>query len=167
MREIATSIDIAAPAARVWAVLTAFETYPRWNPFITRIEGKAAEGTRLKLQIAAPGKSGMTFKPTVIAVAPGRHLCWLGHLLVPGLADGRHDLRIEDHGAGVRFHQSERFRGILVPIFGARVLDATRRGFEQMNAALKKEAESSIIYTLPDTAPNSGTIANAVPLSPS
>ena len=71
-------------------------------------------------------------------------LRWLGRLLVPGLFDGEHSFTIrplaEDR---VRFVQREEFKGLLVPLF-ARSLDAnTRRGFEQMNAALKERAESA------------------------
>jgi len=42
---------------------------------------------------------------------------------------------------GCRFHQTERFSGVLVPLFGAGLLEATRRGFEAMNVVLKARAE--------------------------
>jgi hypothetical protein len=74
--------------------------------------------------------------------APQRELKWLGHLLLPGLFDGEHKFHIEDHGETCRFHQSERFSGILLPLFGAAMFAATRRGFEAMNAALKVRAEA-------------------------
>lgn len=34
MRTLETSIDVEAPVNRVWEILTAFESYPDWNPFI-------------------------------------------------------------------------------------------------------------------------------------
>jgi hypothetical protein len=42
---------------------------------------------------------------------------------------------------GTLFVQREAFKGILVPLVGG-VLEKTRRGFEQMNAALKQRAET-------------------------
>jgi hypothetical protein len=85
----------------------------------------------------------VTFKPTVIEAEPDRELRWLGRLLLPGLFDGEHTLRIEPAGDGhVRFLQSERFNGVLVALFG-KGLEQTRQGFEQMNEALKRRAEAS------------------------
>lgn len=36
---ISTEIEIAAPPATIWAVLTDYERYPEWNPFLTKISG--------------------------------------------------------------------------------------------------------------------------------
>ena len=44
MRTIETAIDISASAERVWDVLTRFDAYPGWNPFITSITGIPREG---------------------------------------------------------------------------------------------------------------------------
>ena len=33
------TIDIAAPPKAVWAVLTDYDRYPEWNPFITNMSG--------------------------------------------------------------------------------------------------------------------------------
>jgi hypothetical protein len=87
----------------------------------------------------------MTFKPAVRAVEPNRELRWLGHLLVPGIFDGEHRLRIEPlEGGRSRFVQSERFRGALVG-FANRTLARTEAGFGQMNAALKARVEATAI----------------------
>jgi hypothetical protein len=84
----------------------------------------------------------MTFRPRVKQVSPGRKLRWLGHLFVPGLFDGEHAFRIELSGAGgIRFRQSEQFSGILVPLLPSQIYATTRRGFEQMNRALKDRVE--------------------------
>lgn len=149
MRRIASAIDISASAAQVWAVLIAFDDYPTWNPFVTRITGKPQESSRLLIRIEPPGRSGMTFKPTVVKVEPERQLVWLGHFLLPGLLDGQHELRIEARGELCRFHQSEEFRGLLMPLFGVAMLDATRRGFEAMNCALKRRAEALSVDHVP------------------
>ena len=86
----------------------------------------------------------MAFQPTVRIASAGRELRWLGHLLVPGLFDGEHSFRIEPVAdREVRFHQSEQFRGILVPLFPASIYEKTRRGFELMNLALKERIETA------------------------
>jgi uncharacterized protein YndB with AHSA1/START domain len=42
-KEIITEIEIDASPSQVWQVLTDFEKYPTWNPFIKKISGIAAE----------------------------------------------------------------------------------------------------------------------------
>ncbi len=82
------------------------------------------------------------YPPEVVKAEPNRELRWLGHLLVPGLFDGEHIFAIEPLGANpVRFVQRETFTGLLVPLFARRLHTETLRGFEEMNRALKIEAE--------------------------
>jgi hypothetical protein len=127
----------------VWHVLTDFGAYPEWNPFIRSIEGDARNGGKLTVRIEPPGGKAMTFKPAVLAAEPNRELRWLGHFLIPGLFDGEHTLRVEPiDERRSRFIQKERFKGILVPLFKS-ALDKTEVGFEQMNAALEKQAEAA------------------------
>ena len=134
-------MEIAAVPERVWAVLVDFDAYPEWNPFIRRISGDAAVGARLEVRIEPPGGRGMTFKPAVIRAEPDRELSWLGRLGLPGLVDGEHHFELLRRDNETLFVQRERFTGILVPLLG-RQLEKTRRGFEQMNDALKRRAES-------------------------
>ncbi len=142
-RQIETSIEIAAPPARVWGILTDFARMPAWNPFIKSVSGDLTTGSRLSVLIAPPGKSGMRFRPTVIAVHPERELRWLGRVLIPGLFDGEHYFRLDPiEGGQTRFTHGEKFSGLLVPLLGG-ALSATEAGFHSMNAALKKRAEGS------------------------
>ena len=66
MKQIATEIEINAPASRVWAILTDFARFADWNPFILRIEGQPHIGTRLKVTIRPPDWKPMTFRPLVL-----------------------------------------------------------------------------------------------------
>ncbi len=141
MLEFRTEIDIDAPVERVWQVLMDFEAFREWNPFIRRISGKAEVGARLDVTIGASGTRGMRFRPKVMKVAPNREFRWLGRVGLPGLFDGEHIFELKPLSSiGTRFVQRERFRGIFVP-FLARSLDRdARRGFEEMNRALRARA---------------------------
>jgi len=138
-----TRIEIDATPEQVWSLLLDFAAYPAWNPFIRAIEGRAESGARLKVRIQPPGRRAMDFRPLVQCVDPGRELRWLGRLLVPGLADGEHRLRVEPgpQGKTVFLHE-ESFRGVLVPLLRRSLSGDTRRGFEAMNQALKERAET-------------------------
>src|SRR3978361_1589127 len=108
MRTLESRIEIDAPVDRVWAIVNDAAAYPEWNPFIRKMEGTLQPGSRLTIRIEPPGGWGMTFKPTVQAVEPDKLVRWLGRLLLPGIFDGEHSLRLEainrDH---TRFIQSE------------------------------------------------------------
>jgi hypothetical protein len=144
MREIRTEIEIDAPVERVWEVLTRFEDFDDWNPFIVHAEGRPRLGERLTVTIRPPGRKASTFHPTVVAYEPNRELRWLGRLGVPGIFDGEHSHHVEPLGGGrTRYVQGERFRGVLVPFVGG-ILGATEEGFRRMNGALKVRAEAPI-----------------------
>lgn len=138
---IETRIDINAPPSRVWALLTDFAAMSSWNPFIRSISGELKEDARLSVLIAPPGKSGMRFRPTVLAVRPEQELRWKGRFLIPGLLDGEHYFMVEPIATGVRFTHGELFSGILVGLM-RNSLSATEEGFKAMNMALKERAES-------------------------
>ncbi|HLQ42528.1 MAG TPA: SRPBCC domain-containing protein [Thermoplasmata archaeon] len=144
MLELRTEIEIDAPVERVWAVLIDFERFPDWNPFIRRIHGNAQVGSRLDVLLGASGTRPMRFRPTVKAVVPNRELRWLGRLGLPRLFDGEHIFQIEPLGPNrVRFVQRERFRGLLVPLLARSLNRDVRRGFEEMNRALRERVTVS------------------------
>ena len=145
MRAIETGIDIAAPPWRVWRLLTDFDAYPAWNPFLTRVRGRPEPGAPLRVRVEAPGRSALVFTPRVVAAETGRELRWRGRLLpVPGLLDGEHAFHLERlaDGRATRLRHAARFSGLLAPLAGvAGVPQAARRGSQAMGAALKALAE--------------------------
>jgi hypothetical protein len=138
---ISTNIEINAPASRVWSILTRFDEYQFWNPFIRSIEGRAEVGARLIVKIAPPGQSPITFRPRVLVATPNRELRWLGRLLVPGIFDGEHSFVLKSRKYGCRFLHSEKFSGLVVTMAGVKLLRNTEQGFRAMNEALKSRAE--------------------------
>jgi len=85
----------------------------------------------------------MMFRPRVVAVDEARELRWLGRLLLPGVFDGEHRFALHPLAEGrTRFERGERFAGLLVPLVRGRLDGDTRRGFDEMNAALKARAQS-------------------------
>ncbi|MNJ86145.1 Polyketide cyclase / dehydrase and lipid transport [compost metagenome] len=140
--ELRTEIVIEATPGKIWGILTAFDRYPDWNPFIKFIEGEQKVGAKIRAQIAPPGAKGMTFKPTVLAFEKEKEFKWIGRLLFPGLFDGEHRFQLIDNGNGTcTFIQAERFKGILVPLFKKMLETNTLEGFHTMNRHLKEEAE--------------------------
>ena len=137
-KEIKTSIVINATPQTVWSILTDFENYPNWNPFISSAEGEIAVGEKLKIT-----DGGMGFKPKVLVADENQELRWLGKLLFKGIFDGEHIFIIEDNKDGtVTFRQEEKFKGILVGMFSKKLDRETKPGFQAMNKKLKELAEA-------------------------
>jgi hypothetical protein len=144
MLELRTETQIDAPVDRVWNVLMDFAAYPTWNPFLRRIGGRPEVGSRLDVEIGASGTRPMRFRPTVMSVVPNREFRWLGHLAIRGLFDGEHIFELAPVGSGsTRFVQRERFRGLFLPFLARRLEKDVRRGFEEMNRALRERATHS------------------------
>lgn len=144
MKTLNTEIIIHASIETVWNILTDFDVYPEWNPFIKSFTGNIREYERFEVQLHPPGGKPMTFKPRCLALKPHREFRWLGHLGIKGLFDGEHLFELESLKNGdTRFSQSEQFRGILVPLIWRMVGESTLEGFVAMNQALKQRAENA------------------------
>jgi hypothetical protein len=139
-KAIQTEVIIEAPSSKVWQVLTDFDAYPEWNPFIRQINGTAIPGEQLTARMNFGGRT-MTFSPTILVVQPEKELRWIGRIFIPGIFDGEHRFIIEPLGENqVRVTQGEVFNGLIVPFSGALLKD-TESGFKAMNQALKERAE--------------------------
>lgn len=138
-KEIKTEIIIQATPEEIWTILSDFENYPNWNPFITSINGRLEEGTKITVRIEPPNGKGMTFKPTVTKKVDNKEISWLGTFLFRGLFDGEHKFELIDNRNGtVTFIQSEKFKGIFVWLFNP---EKAKNGFYEMNRKLKEQAE--------------------------
>ncbi|RZT95389.1 hypothetical protein EV201_0008 [Ancylomarina subtilis] len=138
-KEIKTEILIHATPDKVWTILTNFENYPNWNPFIKSVIGEVKVGNKITVRIEPPKEKGMTLKPTVLIYEANNELRWIGRLLFPGLFDGEHKFELIDNGNGtITFRQSEKFKGIFVWFLN---VENTKKGFEEMNGKLKELSE--------------------------
>jgi hypothetical protein len=138
---IDTEIAIAAPPERVWAILTDFAGYARWNPNVVQVLGSLEPGSELRLKsVHVPGQAATDGIVTLVgAVFPKMH--WEGGHPDRSVLKGERLFRCEPEGSGCRFHQSELFSGMsaerLVLDFGARI----EANFRLFNEALKRAAE--------------------------
>jgi hypothetical protein len=141
MKNIQTEILILADTAKVWDVLMNFDSYPKWNPFITSISGEPKLGARLTVSINPPEGKGMTFKPTILTLESNKEFRWKGKLGVNGIFDGEHYFILEYLDKDItKFIHGEKFSELLVPLVG-KMLDKTKKGFQLMNESIKNECE--------------------------
>jgi hypothetical protein len=140
--QLRTEIQIAAPKAHVWKVLTEFSAYPEWNPFVVNIDGHLVPGSQLSVALSLPEGGEWKFRPTLLVCDPYRELRWKGKLGMERLFTGEHFFRVEETSDGcTRFIHGEDFSGLLVRFMGNQLTQASR-GFVYMNQALKRRVES-------------------------
>ncbi len=142
MIDVTVSTEIAAPAERVWRVLTDLPQFSAWNPFIRRVSGSTDVGEKVHVRVKPSLRIPLAFSAMILARKPNELLRWRGKMGLALIGSGDHTFAIEPLGAGrVRFVQREAFGGLL-PWLGARLVrrEATR-GFTAMNEALRARAE--------------------------
>lgn len=142
MRHISSEIIINSTPKKVWNILSDFDNYKNWNPFVKSIEGQVEEGKKFKITIQQPNSKPMTFSQKCLKFEKNKELRWLGHLLIPGIFDGEHIFELmQTKDGNTVFIQREKFMGILVPLFWKKLNKDTRNGFELMNHELKMRVE--------------------------
>lgn len=137
--EIRTETEIDAPPTVVWDILTDFDAYREWNPFIprARVDGQVVEGADIRIRVK-PGLVGVPVTAELTAVEPERELQWTGQLPVPGLFGGRHtfELAPTDDG-GTHLRHWEQFSGLLVSFL---VDNDLEQSYHDLNDALARRA---------------------------
>lgn len=144
-----TQVEIEAPASAVRAVLFDFGAYPKWNPFIIKVDGTVAEGSEIYVTVMPLGGPEINASAKVLSMAQN-HLAWEGSGMsqvgsgpvsvdIPGILSARHDFIIEELGPGrTLFHNNDDFSGAAVASYNMKPIKA---GLDAMNEALKKRAE--------------------------
>lgn len=142
-KAIDTEMEIHASPEKVWNLLTDFGRYGEWNPFIVRVDGKAAPASRLAVTIRPPLVDRMDFNLVLKELKAPREMIWTGQTLLPGMLDGEHYFRIvRVDGDRVVFSQGERYRGALLYLAWPVLKWSIPGSFNAMNAALRRKAES-------------------------
>ena len=140
--EVDTVID--APVEVVWKVMLDLDNYPRWNPFIVRVDrpnGRPAQvGDPIVLHVRFKNGQTNTSRERISrieapAVLEYGYIGWLHRI---GLLHGSRIQRLEPAGTGTLYHTEELLRGPLRSV----VFKGVRDGFRRHAAALKEYAES-------------------------
>ncbi len=141
MITIETEARIAATRERVWAVLTDYAGYARWNPYLVAVEGEARGGALLTVtSVPAPGAPAMTAPVDVVSVEPFT-MRWEGGMPDRARFRGDHWWVLEAEGDATRLRHFEHFTGSEAAAILGAYGDRIRANFNIFNAALKAAAE--------------------------
>ena len=100
MKQIDTEILINVSPAKVWEVLTQFDNFTTWNPFIKSVAGKKAAGEKLKATIQLPNRPAMVLRPVILVYKKEKELRWKGKMGIKGIFDGEHYFMLEEVAKG-------------------------------------------------------------------
>ena len=138
MRRFETSIDLAVPPARVWAVMCDIERWHEWTPSITSVQrlddGSVGVGSRVRVK--QPKLPASVFE--VIVWNPGRGFDWVTRS--PGL-QGLGSHAIAPIANGSRVTLSVTFSGPLSPLATFFLGGLTERYIKLEADGLKGRAE--------------------------
>ncbi len=141
-KSIQTEIEINASAEKVWQILSDFENFQTWNPFVIKVLGKPKVDEILQIEVRLPESRLLKFTPKVLVAEPNKELSWAGN--VPfGAFRGEHFYKIETISDNkIRFIHGEHFSGWLVRLIWAIDGKKIEKGYLIMNEALKLKAET-------------------------
>ncbi|MEP7355946.1 MAG: SRPBCC domain-containing protein [Anaerolineales bacterium] len=137
--EYSAGINIQAPPARVWKLMTHAADFARWNSTIKSIEGQIAPGQTIELIAAiAPTR---TFNLRIIEFVPEKKMVWSdGNAMFKGVRT----YTLAAKGANsTDFTMAEVYTGLMLPMIAGSLPDFGS-AFEQFVADLKREAEKAV-----------------------
>ncbi len=134
--ECRVTINVKAPASKIWALLTKASDFPRWNSTVTSIEGDIALGQKLKIKVPI---SERTFSPKVTELEPEKRMVWSDGAAPMFKGVRTFTLRPAADGS-TEFEMAEVFSGLMLPMIKGSLPDFGPP-FEAYAADLKREAE--------------------------
>jgi hypothetical protein len=151
-KTISSEVTVDAPVQTVWGVLTDFESYERWNPLQTSVQGHARLGAEIELALAAPSNDMEEFSSEITILRPNRKLAWVTHHVVPGISDREYEVILTPlDDELVRVSLQTRFEGLLVPFTSTA---EEQVGLDLMAEALERRVDDVTPGTTIRTAEN-------------
>lgn len=140
MKEFVTKASIRAAPQTVWAALIDGSEYARWNPEITRVEGRIALGETLKAHVILHGGGVRAVKVRVTEFEPVRRMVWTGGMPL-GLFKGQRTFTLLSRDGGlVEFTMYVRFSGPMSPLI-AKSLGDRQPDIDALASGLKAWVE--------------------------
>ncbi len=145
MREIRTEIEISAPVAEVWSILTNIDGWSEWSPIINRSSGKASLGSKLSITMMSKdeGKDGPEYNPIITNFDGPNSFRWRAKMMAEFVFTNDKVFELEETSVGTRLIHKELFSGMMVPMFWSSVEKEVPSMLNSMNEALKAKAEKN------------------------
>ncbi|WP_299452034.1 SRPBCC domain-containing protein [uncultured Microscilla sp.] len=134
--QYSVKVNIAAPAEKIWGLLTNAADFPKWNSTVEKIEGQIALNEKITVSVKL---SKRPFHLKVSELVPNKKMVWQS-----GAAafKGVRTYTLTDCADGtVDFEMEEVFSGFMLPLIAGSLPDFTQ-AFEDFAADLKMASEA-------------------------
>ena len=140
MKSFSTSVQINAPAEKVWEILTDASSWNQWNTTIERIDGAIVLGN--KVTIVTKLNPGHAFPLKITQFVPNQAMVWTGGMPL-GLFTGKRTYSIDRISeTSSEFSMNEVFTGLMAPLITRSIPDL-QPSFDEFANCLKSQAEST------------------------
>ncbi len=141
MFQIVIERNIAAGRGQVWHVITDFERYPEWNPFITSCKSSLEVGSPIAMKVRLLPGLILPQRETVRVNVKDERLEYGIRLPLGLLRSARtHELTAIDAG-GTRYRSGFTLQGPLAPLVKLLLAKPLRKGFQGMTDGVVAEAQ--------------------------
>ena len=141
-------LEIDAPAALVWRVITDLPAYPEWNPFVVACESSLDPGDPIRMRVHVFASFAQAQRETILDHVPGERLCYGLEGGALGALTSRRCHRVTSAGPGQSRYESDfELSGWLAPFVRALLGSRLRRGFDSMAEALERRALALVSAT--------------------
>jgi uncharacterized protein YndB with AHSA1/START domain len=137
------TVEIAAPAERVWQVICDLDRYPEWNPFVVACRSSLRVGDRIDMRVRVFPFFAQPQHETILEHEPGRRLCYGLPRRGSGALVSRRCHEVEAQGAArTRYVSRFELEGWMEPVVRRLLGGRLAEGFAAMSAAIGQRAES-------------------------
>ena len=143
MQEIKTEIEISAPPSEVWNIITDINKWQEWSPIINASQGDSSVGSELSITMMGKeeGKDGPKYNPIIKELNEPNYFRWRAHMLAGFIFTNDKIFELKETKSGTFLTHTEKFKGLLAPIFCGQMEKGIPPMLNSMNKALKELAE--------------------------
>ncbi len=139
---IDNEIEIKAPAAAVWQVITDFDSYSQWNPFVVQARSSLQPGAPIDMKVKLLGPVQRQVE-IILDVREGEGFSYCMKPFPLGALSSRRSHEItplaEDR---CRYRSHFELQGWMMPLVRGLMRGALERGFGSMTQAIGQRAEA-------------------------
>lgn len=133
---------IAASPAVVWKFVGDFATYPAWNPFTPKVEGKCAAGELVQVTVRLGGEP-FTMPRRVLTADADKCFCWTGAAWYSVFTPGQRSVTLQAQPDGSTLVIDDEYVGGISWMMSKKLCDTIRERMEGFGAGLKAIAEAA------------------------